>query len=243
MEEIFYECAIYKINQRKTSDKKEILTKISMKEYPCKILPKEITMDEMIQILVNMQQVCFKEEDNEGNKSRLKELFLGENDQTIAIALCLGYKYKNDKLLDYVDAASATLQKHNHGFLQYQQPTINEVCRHKVEKLDSLGSPTNNIMNILELYIRGTLMHSNKHFDGMYLYVEKNPEHGSGEFLLKYYGNKYGFQEMKEKEDNEYYYMKKPLQAIPKVPKTKKKRVRSPSKSPNKGGTRKVYKF
>ena len=58
MEEIFYECAIYKINQRKTSDKKEILTKISMKEYPSKILPKEITMDEIIQILVNMQQVC-----------------------------------------------------------------------------------------------------------------------------------------------------------------------------------------
>ena len=98
-------------------------------------------------------------------------------------------------------------------------------------------------MNILELYIRGTLMHSNKHFDGMYLYVEKNPEHGAGEFLLKYYGNKYGFQEMKEKEDNEYYYMKKPLQAIPKIPKTKKKRIRSPSKSPTKGGTRKAYKF
>ena len=212
---------IKSIKERQVT-KKEILTKFPMKDYPSKILPKEITMDEMIQILVNMQQVCFKEQDNEGNKTRLKEL-LGENDQTIAIALCLGYKSRNDKLLDFVDAASATLQKHNHGFLPYQQPTINEVCRHKVEKLDSLGSPTNNIMNILELYIRGTLMHSNKHFDGMYLYVEKNPEHGSGEFLLKYYGNKYGFQEMKEKEDNEYYYMKKPLQAIPKIPKTKKK--------------------
>ena len=243
MEKIYYETAIYKINQRKSSQKKEILTRVPLKEQSYKIMPKELIMDDMINILVTMQHVCFKEEDNEGNRTRLKELFLEENDQTIAIALCLGYKSKNDKLLDFVDAASATLQKHNHGFLPYQQPTINEVCRHKVDKVESLGSPTTNIMHLLELYIRGRLMHSNKHFDGMYLYVEKNPEHGSGEFLLQYYGNKYGFQEMKEKEDNEYYYMKKTLQAIPKIPKTKKKRERSPSKTQTKGGTRKTYNF
>lgn len=243
MEKIYYETAIYKINQRKTSQKKELLTRVPMKDQLYKIMPKELMMDDMINILVNMQKSCFKDEEYQENMVRLKDMLLNVNEQTIAIAICLGYSSKNESLQNYVDGATATLQKSNLGSLQYQQPIINEVCRHKVEKNDLLGSPTTSIMNILEIYVRKTLMNTNKYIDGLYLYVEKNPEHGSGDFLLNYYANKYDFQEMKEKEDNEYYYMKKTLQAIPKIPKTKKKRIRSPSKSPTKGGTRKTYKF
>ena len=144
-----------------------------------------------------------------------------------------------DSYTDYVDGASATLQKSNLEFLPYQQPIINEVCRHKVQKLDSLGSPTNNIMELIESYVVGPLMKSSKRIDGLYLYVEKKPKHGCGKFLLEYYGKKYGFEELKENEDEDYYYMKKTLER--KTPPRRSLKSKSPSKTSSKGGTRKVH--
>ena len=52
----------------------------------------------------------------------------------------------------------------------------------------------------------------------------------------------YGFQEMKEKKKNEYYYMKNSLKPFQNT-QTKKKRERSPSKTQTKGGTRKTCNF
>ena len=49
-----------------------------------------------------------------------------------------------------------------------------------------------------------------KKVNGLYLYVEKEPDHGDPEFLLAYY-KKYGFKEfiLGGEVDEEYYYMKK----------------------------------
>ena len=236
MESLFYESAVYKINH-----KKETLKRVPMKHHRYKLLPNELSMNDMIDLLISMQKVCFQDENIENeNADRLKSTFLVNNEKTIAVILSLGYQSKEDNWTDYVDGASATLQKSKLEFLPYQQPVINEVCRHKVQKLDSLGSPTNNIMEVIESYVVGPLMQSSKKIDGLYLYVEKKPKHGSGEFLLKYYGNKYGFEELKEYEDEEYYYMKKGLERKSPPKKTLKK-SKSPSKSPSKGGTRKVH--
>ena len=53
-------------------------------------------------------------------------------------------------------------------------------------------------------------MNQHKKVNGLYLYVEKSPEHGDPLFLLDYY-KKYGFKEflLCNKIDEEYYYMKK----------------------------------
>ena len=234
MDKIFYETAIYKINQ-----KDETFSRVHMKNFHCKKLAKNFTMQEMVDLLVNMQKVCFKDaNENNDNMNRLIETFMGKNDKTVAVALSLGYKSNEDLFLDYIDAASATLQKTNNGFLQYQQPTINEVCRQKVKKVDSLGMPTHYIMDILEQYVRGHMMYSSKRIDGLYLYIEKKPLHGSSDFLLGYYNTKFGFQEMREYEDADYYYMKKPLEMMPKTPKS----IRKKEKTSSKGGTRKLKK-
>jgi len=49
-----------------------------------------------------------------------------------------------------------------------------------------------------------------KKVNGLYLYVEKSPEHGDPEFLLNYY-KKYGYKEflLGDEEDEDYYYMNK----------------------------------
>jgi hypothetical protein len=234
MEQIFYETAIYKINQ-----KDKTLSRIPIKNFRCEKLPKKFTIQEMINLLVNMQKVCFKDNnENNENIDRLINTFMDKSDKTGAVALSLGYKSKEDSFLEYVDGASATLQKTNNGVLPYQQPTINEVCRQKVQKLDSLGTPTHYIMDILEQYVARYMMHTSKKVDGLYLYIEKKPQHGSGEFLLKYYNTKFGFQEMHEHEDDDYYYMKKPLKMIPKIRKSIKKK----DNSVNKASTRKLKK-
>ena len=234
MDKIFYETAIYKINQ-----KDETLSRVPMKNFRCKKLPKKFTMQEIIDLLVNMQKVCFKDNnENNDNMNRLINTFMEKNDKTVAIALSLGYKSDDDSFLDYIDGASATLQKTNNGILPYQQPTVNEVCRQKVRNLDSLGTPTHYIMDILEQYVRGPMMHSSKRIDGLYLYIEKKPSHGSSDFLLGYYKKKFGFQEMREYEDADYYYMKKPLEMMPKTPKS----IRKKEKTSSKGGTRKLKK-
>jgi hypothetical protein len=56
-------------------------------------------------------------------------------------------------------------------------------------------------------------MKTSKNIDGMYLYVEKNPEHGNADFLLKYY-EKYGFKKMAH-EDADYFYMCKKIKYSP----------------------------
>ena len=234
MDEIFYETAIYKINQ-----KDETLSMVPVKNFRYKKLPKKFTMQEMIDLLVNMQKVCFQDtNENNENTNRIIDTFMGKNDKTVAVALSLGYKSNEDLFLDYIDAASATLQKTNNGFLQYQQPTINEVCRKKVQKIDYVGMPTHYIMDILEQYVTGCMMQTSKKVDGLYLYIEKKPQHGSSEFLLKYYNTKFGFHEMHESEDDEYYYMKKPLKMMPKTPKS----IRKKEKTSSKGGTHKLKK-
>ena len=68
-------------------------------------------------------------------------------------------------------------------------------------------------MEMIEKYIKFYLMKTSKKIDGLYLYVEKNPDHGNPDFLLKSY-EKYGFKKMAH-EDNEYFYMYKEIKNSP----------------------------
>jgi uncharacterized protein YcgL (UPF0745 family) len=83
-------------------------------------------------------------------------------------------------------------------------------------------------MDLIEKYTSEYLMHSSKKTDGVYLYVEKKPQHGSPGFLLNYY-KKYGFTEL-DYNDDEYFYMKKKLHPSEKN-KTKKNKYNTQNKT------------
>ena len=65
-------------------------------------------------------------------------------------------------------------------------------------------------MDMIDKYITEKLSERYKNINGLYLYVEKVPEHGDPVVLLRYY-LKYGFKEflLGNEIDEDYYYMKK----------------------------------
>ena len=233
-----YHSAIYKINPNK-----QIATRIIFKDYNCTLLPKKIEFNELAEILSKMQKICFEDKNvNNENTNRIIDLLLEKKDKTFIVAISLGYLPGVSDVMDFVDGGAATVQKSNLDFLKFQQPWINEVCRSKFTPLKNstklpvtisndaphernilnlhgyndipLGkSPVNIVMEMIEKYIKLYLMKTSKKIDGMYLYVEKNPDHGNPDFLLKYY-EKYGFKKMAH-EDSEYFYMYKGIKHSP----------------------------
>jgi hypothetical protein len=204
-----YHSAIYKINPYK-----EKATRIIFNDYNCTLLPKKIEIDELAEILSKMQKICFEDKNvkNE-NTNRIIDLFLEKKDKTFIVAISLGYLPGVSDVMDFVDGGAATVQKSDLDFLKYQQPWINEVCRSKFKDIPLGKSPVNIVMEMIEKYIKLYLMKTSKKIDGLYLYVEKNPDHGNPDFLLKYY-EKYGFKKMAH-EDNEYFYMYKEIKYSP----------------------------
>ena len=200
-----YYSAIYIINRSK-----KLASKVCLPEYTCEFLPKHIKLNEMANLVANMQKICFKDEniDNE-NSDRLYDLFTSTKDKTVAVALTLGYEEGAVDYNDFVDGGSATIQMSSQDVLANQQPWLNEVCRSK-RILEQTTSPVKQTMNLIDKYITNTLMNQYKKVNGLYLYVEKSPEHGDPKFLLDYY-TKYGFKEflLGDEEDEDYYYMKK----------------------------------
>ena len=204
-----YHSAIYKINPNK-----EIATRIIFKDYNCTLLPKKIEFNELAEILSKMQEICFEDKNvNNENTNRIIDLFLEKKDKTFIVAISLGYLQGVTDYMDFVDGGAATVQKSNLDFLKFQQPWINEVCRSKFHNIPLGKSPVTIVMELIEKYIELYLMKPSTKIDGMYLYVEKNPDHGNPDFLLKYY-EKYGFKKMAH-EDSEYFYMYKGIKNSP----------------------------
>ena len=161
-----------------------------------------------------MQEICFEDKNvNNENNDRIIDLFLEKKDKTFIVAISLGYLQGVTDYMDFVDGGAATVQKSNLDFLKFQQPWINEVCRSKFKDIPLGKSPVTIVMELIEKYIELYLMKTSKKIDGMYLYVEKNPDHGNPDFLLKYY-EKYGFKKMAH-EDSEYFYMYKEIKYSP----------------------------
>jgi len=226
-----YHSAIYKINPNK-----QIATRIIFKDYNCTLLPKKIEFNELAEILSKMQKICFEDKNaNNENTNRIIDLFSEKKDKTFIVAISLGYLPGVTDYMDFVDGGAATVQKSNLDFLKFQQPWINEVCRSIFKDIPLGKSPVNIVMELIEKYIEFYLMKISKKVDGMYLYVEKIPEHGNPDFLLKYY-EKYGFKKMAH-EDSEYFYMYKEIKNSPSKLSSNvslKKSKSSPSKvSPN----------
>jgi len=204
-----YHSAIYKINPYK-----ETATRIIFNDHNYAMLPKKIELDELAKILSKMQEICFADKNvNNENTERIIDLFLEKREKTFIVAISLGYLPGVTDYMDFVDGGAATVQKSNSDFLQFHQPWINEVCRSKVNDIPSGKSPVTIIMEMIEKYIKLYLMKTSKNIDGMYLYIEKKPEHGNADFLLKYY-EKYGFKKMAH-EDAEYFYMCKKIKYSP----------------------------
>jgi len=201
---MLYQSAVYKINTHK-----EVATRVCFEEYECKLLPKEIPVRDLAKLFSKMQKVCFKDHNlGNANTKRLIDLFSADTEKTFIVGLSLGFLPNAKNYMDFADAGAATVQKSRLEMLPYQQPWINEVCRAKMRD-GSNKSPVFIVMNMIEKYITHYLMKTSKRIDGMYLYVEKKPDHGDPSFLINYY-KKYGFVEM-EREDDEYFYMKKKL--------------------------------
>lgn len=202
---INYYSAVYKINH-----KKQTVTRVTMKEYDHGMFQRNMDFKTLVQIITKMQKICFQDANtNRKNTIRLKKLLSETYEPTVCIVISLGFLENEKNIMNFVDGGCATLQKTNLGFLKYQQPVVNEVCRSKYNKNIALGKPIENVLNIIDKY--AVLMtNTSKNINGVYLYVEKQPEHGSSSFLTKYY-EKYGFSVMLH-EDEEYIYMYKKLQ-------------------------------
>jgi hypothetical protein len=204
-------------------------------EYECDFLPKQMKLKELADLVANMQKICFEDDNKKKeNSKRLYDLFTATTERTVAVALTLGYKEGVVDYKKFVDGGSATIQMSQQDVLPTQQPWLNEVCRAN-RILKKTKSPVSQTMDLIDKYIRSTLMNKYKKVNGLYLYVEKSPDHGDPAFLLEYY-KKYGFKEflLDNKIDEEYYYMKKTY--VGKSPSLRKTKAKS--MSPNK--TRKI---
>ena len=199
-----YHSAIYNINLSKNT-----ASRICFSEYTCDLLPKELDLYELADLVANMQKICFEDEniDNE-NSDRIYNMFMDTNKRTVALAISLMYDANATDYTDFIDGGSATIQMSKEDSFENKQPWINEVCRSK--RMEGNKSPLPIIMDMIEKYATKNLMKRYKKINGLYLYVEKNPEHGDPTFLLGYYP-KYGFKEflLGNEIDEEYYYMKK----------------------------------
>ena len=230
-----YYSAIYVINRSG-----KYASRTCLPEYECDFLPKRIPLNDLADLVANMQKICFKDENKKNeNSERLYDMFMATTERTVAIALTLGYKKGVVDYKEFVDGGSATVQMSSQGVLPTQQPWLNEVCRSK-RILKKITSPVIQTMDLIDKYIRTTLMKKSKKVNGIYLYVEKSPEHGEPEFLLEYY-KKYGFKEflLGNKIDEEYYYMKKMY--VGKSPSLRKAKSISLSKTRKLKSTVKVY--
>ena len=203
-----YESAIYKINSSQNVATRRCMRQC-MTEYNCKLLPKELSFKDLTKILIKMQKVCFKDKNlHNENTKRIIELLNSKSERTFMVAISLGFLPNSKGIMDFVDGGAATVQKSNLELLQYQQPWINEVCRAKIKDVSG-KSPVYIVMDLIERFVTDYLMKTSKKTNGLYLYVEKQPEHGDPQFLLNYY-KKYGFSLMNH-QDDEYFYMNKPI--------------------------------
>jgi len=225
-------------------------------EFDNHILPKKISILRLSQLLANMQEKCFKDADTESNTQRLVDMFtLGGGEKTVAVVLSLGYLDGVTDIMDFVDGGSATIQMSNQGFFKVQQPWVNEVCRAKIAADDKhFLKPIQSVMQLIDTHILTDLSSKRKSINGVYLYVEKHPEHGSAAVLLKYYHDKYGYEELHEFADEEFHYMGKlykPKSASPtrsksssssrsKSPSPTRKKNPSPTRKKSPGSTRKT---
>jgi len=215
--------AVYVINHNT-----RIAHKHAIMDYACDMLPLQINIIDLANLLVKMQKICFHDDNTDDkNRDRLVKLFTGKSEKTIAVMLSLGHFKDDADYTTFQDGGSATMQLSNQGFLRYQQPWINEVCRAKRGDASSATSPVAIAMNMIDVYIKTILMKSKKSIDGVYLYIEKVPEHGSADFLLSYYA-KYGYKKMTH-EDDEYFYMNKEFNRTP-SPASRKKSVKRTTK-------------
>ena len=232
-----YYSAIYVINRSKKT-----ASRLCLPDYECDLLPDKLNFNELADLVANMQKICFKDEnENNENTKRIHKLFKSVKEKTIAVALTLGYEEGVVDYKEFVDGGSATIQMSTQDVLTNQQPWLNEVCRSKrISELST--SPISQTMNLVDKYITNTLMNQYKKVNGLYLYVEKSPEHGDPKFLLDYY-TKYGFKEflLGNEEDEDYYYMKKIYVVnYPSLRKTKTK-SKSASKTRKLRSTVKAY--
>ena len=239
MSNITYYSAIYVINRSKKN-----ASRMCLPEYECDFLPKRIALNEMADLVANMQKICFKDENKKNeNSERLYDMFMETTERTVAVALTLGYTEGVVDYKEFVDGGSATIQMSSQDVLANQQPWLNEVCRSKRILEKQRISPVKQMMSLINTYITNTLIIKHKKVNGLYLYVEKFPEHDSDPtFLLGYYKG-YGFKEflLNNKLDEEYYYMKKMYVGnSPSLRKTKAKSI-SLSKTRKLKSTVKVY--
>lgn len=193
-------------------------------------LPKKLSFDNIADILVKSQKICFKDDELEKNKSRIMGLLNSKCDEYPTIAVVLSINMDEGNVFN--DIGSLTIQKlplnkiSELFEINTQSYWIHEVCRSKInpDKIQGRVSPVKNAIEMAFEYMRK--IGENK----IYLLVEKYPEHGSGEFLVKYYNEKYGFNIVQE--DEKYWYMVKDI--MTRGGKRKKRKTKNKRRKKNK---------
>ena len=192
------------------------------------IFPPSLTHTDLAQAIAVQHAACFKTGAEE--TARLVDTFSGD---TIFLAICVGQTgdQYGKPFPNSIDQASATVQHADHigeatGTALPEQYWIHEVCRFKNKEMLQQLAPTLTpgqvneffkqvhpiqlIMNLLESVICS--QGDNKHASA-FLMVETKPEHGSADFLLKYY-SKQGYRLMKEGYPDSHHFMGKNCQHL-----------------------------
>ena len=195
------------------------------------IFPPELNHTKLAAAIAVQHAACFKTgDDTPGEVARLKKTFSGN---TIFIAICVGQTRAQygQHFQNSMDQASATVQHWDHigeatGNGLPAQYWIHEVCRFKNKEMLQQIAPTLTkdqvneffkqerpvqlIMNLLESEICN--QGNNKHA-AAFLMVETKPEHGSTDFLLKYY-SKQGYHQIMNDVWGSHHFMGKSCQHL-----------------------------
>ena len=215
-----YTTAIYKLDRRQ---KKGLLHNLNDSSSN---LPKNLSFETIADLMARGQHICFLDGNISDNKKRLIEMFnVPANSQpTVAVLMSMGYFEDPNNILTANDMGMLTIQKAPIGPMTSNPIKgnkkvfwIHEVCRSifNREKVPKSGGPIPNIMSAAEDFARSEGQ------DALFLLVEKKPEHGDGEVLLKYYSTGikgrggYGYKIIGE--GNEYWYMMKRLTPEPEI--------------------------
>jgi nucleotide-binding universal stress UspA family protein len=180
-------------------------------------LPPKLSFDDISNIMAEGQSICFKDQEIKENKERILTLLKTKWNEypTIAVALSINYdgeNYDGGNYSEFNDAGALTIQKVPLNVIapvddKSESYWIHEVCRSKrvEDKIPEGSSPVKLVMERAIQYVR------NLGGTKIYLLVDKDPDHGTSDFLLSYYNEKYGFDIIIG--DEQYWYMAKNLTA------------------------------
>ena len=184
------------------------------------------TKSDLVDIVLKMEKICFKEDDEEGETRRLEEQVFSDGNDTELLFLVLIRREDDPNTI--IDGGMATVQYAKHT--DRKRLWINEVCRastrssrenwsDELQRFSKMINPVTLTFNILHQYLEKIRIPSSpvlKQFPSSSLMVEKLLVPGASEKttninLVNYYTTKQKYYTVSE--DSDYTYMQRDYQS------------------------------